>query len=713
MLYYNYLYIVYFLLVCGFWRLWVKRSRVVMVVIVFFVTTILLVLLLFSPFSRQTWKSLASTLSPSQNTDLSRTAIARENTQLGTKKWQYNLDKGTSIYIQAYADTVSLLPGQKISFSVSTHDEGTRYSIAFYRLGWYGGDGARLMLSTNFLPGHAQGYYDGVQRALINCHSCKVNTTSGLVEANWQPSYSLTVPANWVTGVYLAKFTDEYNYTAIVPFDVKGNTHARYVVVTPDTTYQAYNDWGGFSLFTANTNMVQHSVKVSFNRPYMAGQDISQLFDSELDAIRWLEMQGYDLSYVSAVDLHEHPRLLLDHQAYLSLGQDSFWTKEMRDGIESARDHGVGLAFLGAETGTWQMRFEPDFRGQGDRTMVSYRVSSASHNLQFDPFYGKDPSRVTTQWRDPLLARPENALLGVMFSGFTTRPTNFAWHTSSHVTSPLLTSTGLNLGKDYGCGLVGNVWDRVFDNGATPPGLAVLATSQTVNANAQPDGSNTTTYIAPSGAMVFAAGSLYWSRGLDAYRFHQDPQCPLQEEAVPEIQRLMLNIMNALVTPHRPAPLSQRVLPLITTPYAVNVPANSPQSGFVGMQNGSLPIRRQAEKHPAPSENAAPSSSGQNTISSGASTASTTKSNQTKRSHQSSSSETQGSFRAGHHGHAVRPAAALPSAFSQSQYYRAEQAYRSEIGYQPYRLPSIEHTRSWRYIVSRFLVSLRHNWLLQ
>jgi hypothetical protein len=568
----------------------VKHSRIVIVVVVFLIATGFLLLLQFSPFSHPDWHQMASSSSAdttSTNTGMNM-LIAKENAVLGTKKWQDDLNKGFSVFIQAYANTVSVSPGQKIIFYASTLDPGTRYTISWYRLGWYNGDGARQMFATDFLSGHPQGYYDSSKRVLANCHSCHVDLMSGLVDANWQPSYTLTVPSDWTTGVYLAKFTDEHSNTTMVPFDVRGNAHARYLVVTPDVNYQAYNSWGGFSLFTANGNDVRHSIQASFNRPYMSSLDTNQLFDSELNAIRWLEMQGYDLSYVSDVDLHEHPESLMDHKALIFLGQDTFWSKEMRDGIEYARDHGVGIAFLGAETGTWQMRFDADSNGRPDRTIVSYRVTSEMHNLQFDPLYGRDNARVTTRWRDPFLSRPENALIGVMFSDTTAHVADFSWHTNAHLLGALVAATGLAGNKSYGCGLVGNAWDRVYDNGASPRGLVVLSTSKAFNDGSVDDVSNTTYYVAPSGAMVFAAGSLYWSRGLDGYRFHQDLQCPATS-AVPELQRLMGNVMSALVMHHKPPKVVQEQP--MGAPFVLNpLDGHMRQGRYLDTQNGSLSV---------------------------------------------------------------------------------------------------------------------------
>ena len=488
--------------------------------------------------------------------------IALENEQLGTLKWEIPTSRAASIQIQAYASATSVTPGEKLTFFVSTEIGGTSYFVDIYRLGWYGGDGGRLMISQSGLIGQAQGYYDPNAHILVNCNSCHVDRRLGLVEANWQPSYSLTIPAGWTTGIYLAKFTDANGWQTYAPFDVRGHAQATYMVVTSDNTYQAYNNWGGYSLYEADTiqqtgestsypsTSLPRGVEVSFDRPYAAGEGSGQVLSYEIDAIRWLERQGYDLSYASSVDLHENPAQLLQHRAYLSIGHDEYWSKEMRDGVENARNHGVGLAFLGADPMYWQIRYQPDSAGVQNRTIVCYKVETASNDLARDPYYGKDNSRVTSQWSDPVIGRPENALVGIMYSDLTHKRQGFAWQVSAQTKSPLLQGTGLQPGGTYGCDLVGYEWDKVFANGATPQGLQILSASHTVNDGGKADIGNTAYYIARSGAMVFATGSIYWTYALDDYRFIPDPACSGQSHSEPGIQKLMTNVMAAIVIHH-------------------------------------------------------------------------------------------------------------------------------------------------------------------
>jgi hypothetical protein len=435
-----------------------------------------------------------------QTTPTPSNVIVLENAHQGTTNWEIPRGKGSSTEIQAYASALSVLPGQTLTFYVSTLKQGTPYSIAIYRLGWYGGTGGRLIFSQSGQIGFVQGYYNSSTHQLVDCTFCWVDKQTGLVEANWRPSYVLAVPFGWITGVYLAKFTDINDMQTYVPFDVKGNLNSRYVAVTSDTTYAAYNEWGGYSLYIAynsqGSDNLRKAVKVSFDRPYSQNYGSGFVLNFEADAIYWLERQGYDLSYISSSDLHEDPAQLLNHQAYLSLGHDEYWTKEMRDGVEHARDNGEGLAFLGANAAYWQMRFEPDSFGNPNRTVVCYKVETSNHDLAHDPLYGKDNSRVTSQWRDPVLARPENALIGIMYSSDTDKRNGFPWRVIPEAKSSLLNRTGLQPGYSYGCDLVGYEWDRIFHNGASPSGLQVIADSYVVDNWNYHDFSNTTYYFA-------------------------------------------------------------------------------------------------------------------------------------------------------------------------------------------------------------------------
>lgn len=481
-------------------------------------------------------------------------SIAQENQLPGTSDWLIPDAQAATTQIQAYAGATSVSPGQTLTFYVSTQAAGTPYTIQVYRLGWYGGVGGRLM-ETLQAVGQAQGYYDWDHLKLVDCTSCLIDPATKLIEARWQPSFSITIPANWVTGLYEAKLTDANSMQAVVPFTVRGNLHSTYIAVIADNTTAAYNDWGGYSLYHGpDGSLSTRATKVSLDRPALGwrfgyGNGLSY----EIDAIRWLERQGYDVSYISSVDLHEHPEQLLNHLAYLSLGHDEYWSKEMRDGVEQARDTGVGLAFFGANASFWQIRYAPDSQGVPDRTIICYK------DAHLDPLLGVDNSRVTVEWRDPPVFRPENALVGIMYIDWTTPPTSFPWQVNPNASADVLDGTGLQPGQQYGCNLVGYEWDGIFDNGKTPQNLWVLGASHVVSDGKQAEVSNTTYYIATSGAMVFASGSIYWSYALDDLRVWDFPHpaarvnadaCLSHSAAVPQIQTLMEHVMSQLITRH-------------------------------------------------------------------------------------------------------------------------------------------------------------------
>jgi hypothetical protein len=476
--------------------------------------------------------------------------IATENQNTGSTGWDIRSTIGTT-QIQAYSDKVSLDPGQTINFFVSTQSGGTGYRVDIYRLGWYGGTGGCLKNSITGRTGIAQGYWDNAGNTLHNCPTMIFDNTTHLLEAGWSITDSWTVPSNACTGIYAAVFTDANGKATYVTFTVRGNPNADYVVVRPDTTDTAYNNWGGYSLYTNPTV----DVKSSFNKPQgFAPRVQNQLggswgvFAFELPSIHWLESQGYDMAYISNVDIQTTAGILLTHKAYISLGHDEYWTLEMRNAVEAAQTAGLGLAFLGANDCYWQMRFENDNAGNSDRTVTCYKCITFNHNLNIDPFYGVDNTRLSTQWRDSFIGRPENGLCGVMFKDLD--QVNTSWAVDANAGSnPLLAGTGLVPGQSYGTDLVGYEWDKIpskLQTGTesnTPNNIQIIGTSPLTDTSSQSDVSHTTTHVGNGGALVFASGSISWTWALDSYRWAGNAS-----GVIPEMQRLMANIMTALIS---------------------------------------------------------------------------------------------------------------------------------------------------------------------
>ncbi len=173
------------------------------------------------------------------------------------------------------------------------------------------------------------------------------------------------------------------------------------LVVAPVNTWQAYNPWGGKSLYDFQSTGGVAAVKVSFNRPFHPGHTP---LEYDLDLLRWLEQEGYDIAYTTDVDVHLDPSLLLGRKVVLTAGHDEYWTKEMRDAFEAARDSGVNIAFMGANTAYWQARIE-----DSGHTLVEYR------NAANDPV--TDTALDTILFRDLVPSRPECKMMGVAYNG--------------------------------------------------------------------------------------------------------------------------------------------------------------------------------------------------------------------------------------------------------------------------------------------------------
>ena len=433
--------------------------------------------------------------------------VQLENAKRGDADWQLSATSDTPT-VEGYASATSVNRGETIRFFVNS--AAPSYTMTIYRMGWYGGAGARKMLTVS-LPGRAQPIP-------------APDPQTGLIEANWAESYALTIPnsadrTDWATGVYLAKLTPSSGTESYIVFVVRDDAlSSTYVFQNAVTTWQAYNNWGGKSLYTFNsTNGAAR--KVSFNRPYrrqaFSDTGAGQFFNYEINFLRFLEREGYDVSYITNVDLHANPSQLTRHRAFIAAGHDEYWTYEMKAGAHSARASGVHLGFFSANQTYWQIRMEPGRTGEPNRTIVGYKdFSQAEDPLARDG----DPSNdryITARFRelptkfgvnDPV-AQPENGLVGVQYHGDPVQG-DVVVSAPSHW---VYAGTGVVNGTRFR-GLLGYETDAVDNNGYSPAGLEI------VGASPDPFGtSHMATYTAPSGAVVFATGTIQWSWGLDDF----------------------------------------------------------------------------------------------------------------------------------------------------------------------------------------------------
>ena len=438
--------------------------------------------------------------------------------------------------IEGYASAPSVNKGEPISIFVRT--PSPRYSVAVYRTGWYSGAGAQLV----------QGPVDNIPS--VSQPACVVTEpATALFECAWRSPYVVRTQTSWKSGVYLAKLTAQGRRqdgkSSYVIFVVRDDAStSRFLAQLSFNTYQAYNNWGGKSLYDFNSSGSLAAAKVSFNRPYAlqgnvsargvgAGEYIADFLPGwDYNLVRFLEREGYDVTYTTDYDVGARPQTLLQHRAFLVLGHSEYWTMAQRNAIAAARDAGVNLGVFGANVGFWQVRFEPSRVGAKtpDRTMVGYKGNAVAN----DPV-GPTSQLLTTRFRslaDPL---PENRLLGVMYGVDPVDADIVIDDDTTWVTA----NTGLVRGSRL-AGLLGYEID--FMTEVLNPSHRRIGHSLDPRSGKYGD---MTVYTTASGATVFATGSMQWGWGLDDYGVPDIRASRLS----PAAQQITRNVLGRLAAP--------------------------------------------------------------------------------------------------------------------------------------------------------------------
>ncbi len=415
-------------------------------------------------------------------------SVLSENALPGTPGWQLQR-VGASHEIEGWSDTTSVLAGQFVGLHVST--AAPTYTVSAIRVGWYGGTFGRQVWRSAPRQGVArdQGRIVGSTHTLVT---------------SWPVSLALPT-ASWPPGSYLLRLDASTGAQRYVPLQVRRASLAgQTVVVSADTTWQAYNAYGGYSLYHGPDGATRSRARVvSFDRPYgiETGQGASENMENMRPLVSLVEKLGIDAAYVSDVDLHEQPRLLDGARAVLLTGHDEYWSGAMRSALLRARDAGTNLAFFGANSGYRHIRLEPQ-GSAASRLEVCYKEPTE------DPLYGRDNADVTGQWRYPPDPRPESVLTGVYYRS---NPV----HADLVVVNPnswLLAGTNTRAGSVLP-GVVAPEFDRVDLTVPTPRPIEIVSHSPLV-VNGKPDFADSAYYTVPSGAGVFASGSIAWINSL-------------------------------------------------------------------------------------------------------------------------------------------------------------------------------------------------------
>ena len=527
--------------------------------------------------------------------------IVQENQLPGDPPTEWDINGWGDPTIQGFGHDISINRGETIFFKIKT--DSTDYRIDIYRMGYYGGLGARRVDTVKpsvKLPQHQP---EGLRDEATHLYDC----------GNWAVSASWGAPSDATSGIYFARLVrqdsdpaspdssgfSERNWRAdnsqegpkekpsasphaygALGYGRLANalrepraSHIYFVVrhddsnsdilfQTSDTTWQAYNPYGGYCTygrvnpgFPRSIGIPPRAYKVSYNRPLKTRdyRAVNMVFNAEYPCVRWLEANGYDVTYFTGVDSDRHGEAIRKHRLFLSVGHDEYWSLDQRQHVEAARDAGVHLAFFSGNEVFWKTRWEPSIDGEGvpHRTLVTYKETH--DNAKIDPV----ADVWTGTWRDPRPfnpegPQPENALTGTIF-------TVNAWRND-----PLIVPAkyaNLRFWRDTEIaklkpgeravllrGLLGHEWDEDIDNGFRPPGLFHLSETTINNVPYLQDNgtvydSGTATHhltlyrhekpkqsadsASPRGALVFGAGTIQWAWGLDA---HHDTETGIPPE---------------------------------------------------------------------------------------------------------------------------------------------------------------------------------------
>ncbi len=425
-----------------------------------------------------------------------------------------------NLFIEGYAGQLSVVPGEAVTFHVST--TAPKFSAEITRFG----PKPEVVWTKNDLPGREQAVPEDA-----SANGCR-----------WAETFRVEIPKTWRSGYYSVRFraedrggkytqrgtrTAESSAFFIVRAAQPGKA-TKILLQLSTNTYNAYNNWGGFSAYAYNGFAKNQGSRVSFDRPAA-----SQFDRWEAAFVGWAESHGYTLDYAANSDLEFHPELLAHYQLVLSVGHDEYWSAPMRDHIEAYIAKGGNVAFFSGNSVCWQVRSE-----DSGRALTCYK----QHYFADPVWQTGDYRTLSTAWSHHLVKRPENQLTGVGFlwggyrkshGQFMDDPAEYTVHRPEH-----WVFAGTELGRDAKFGgkdtIVGYECDGcelAWKNGlpepthrdGTPETFTVLATCP---ARWHPDDcewyerwekgrtGNAVLGVYTRGGTVFTTGSTDWAHGL-------------------------------------------------------------------------------------------------------------------------------------------------------------------------------------------------------
>ena len=461
-----------------------------------------------------------------------RGLIAEENARPGTRDWMLTrprIEPATKYrcpWIEGFASAASVRAGETVRFHVSTRP-AARWTMQLFRMGFYGGDGARLVAEL--------GPFDGVDQPGPPVGEKRVRVCEWPAAAEWK------VPADAVSGVYLGKLSaGDDGPQSYVIFIVRDDRRADLIFQCSDNTWQAYNRWPShFALYdNGKTDWYWGGgVQVSYRRPYGKYCQImdaplsigsGEWFLWEFPFAFWLEQHGCDVTYISNLDTHRDAAGLLRGRGFLSVGHDEYWTIEMYRHVQAAIAAGISVGFFSGNAVCGRVLFDEKLTafervgvfGPPGGTFEFQSMSTLAHERPY-----------------------ANELIGAHSDGPVTGGADWVCALPDHW---IHEGTGMKAG-DRIPGIVG--WEYHGDP-APIPGLEIVSTSPTHASPGKPNGGThtATVYPGPKGNIVFNAGTCWWADGLSAPPGYVRPKAYLNPQGPDaRLQRITENVLRKML----------------------------------------------------------------------------------------------------------------------------------------------------------------------
>ena len=419
----------------------------------------------------------------------------------GSLPWQIAHSVSNTSYVWGYATKPSYLPGEVIDLKVST--TAPTFEASLWR---YSTTGATKDQPFAFVATQA-GFRGTVGAART------IGKTTHMIKTAWLVAAHLTIPTSAPSGVYLVRLAGSTNVQSYVPITVRSAKPATYLYVVPSMTWQAYNVWGGTSLYqsigipSAMPHDGARARSVSYDRPYLYGDGFPMFQAEDMTIIKFLQQNGYEVAFTTDTDLSIDPAHQWNPKAVIIGGHSEYWTTKMYDWLNTKVNikGTFGLASFGANSGFWTCTMLAAGRTERCLRRGITKKSAGIDNLR---------SR----------KRPEQAIFGAEFGVIAVGGGQIKVSKGA-VGTGLLNGTGLVSGSSLGY-LAGYEVDQVhptnqsFKKGKYDLKFATMTVRQQFNPcacpyNRSPLRGDTMVRRLPSGRRVFAAGTLWWGYGLD------------------------------------------------------------------------------------------------------------------------------------------------------------------------------------------------------